>query len=380
MEVKYTQVNLLLGFFLIPLMLVLPACQSDHFAQSPPQTSAIGSPLDSAGMPTRVTAATALQAHNRNLAATLAPKAKTMHHLAPSANPVLAFYYMWYNTSSWDSAHMSDLPPIKYKSFDDESIDQQISWAANAGITGFVSSWWGQGDQTDTGFAKLLAHAATLENTTSYHFTSTLYFECDSPNIVGTAGIIQSLRYLIDQYSYDPHFFSWYGKPVILFWNPLGNGRTISQWASIRSQVDPNNRMIWSAEGVDTTLLDVFDGIHLFSAGYWGLLHNRMPAVDQEFRAKVNAYNSTHGTHKIWAAGVMPGYDDTRIAGRQGTFIVPRNNGATYHTSWKAAISSNPEWITITSFNEWFEGSMIEPSVTYGTSYLDITRQYTQQW
>jgi hypothetical protein len=48
--------------------------------------------------------------------------------------------------------------------------------------------------------------------------------------------------------------------------------------------------------------------------------------------------------------------------------------------SWNGALASNPGWITITSFNEWFEGTMIEPSVTYGTQYLDITRQFTTRW
>lgn len=275
---------------------------------------------------------------------------------------------------------MSDLPTIKYASSDDATIDRQINWAANAGLTGFISSWWGQGDQTDTSFAQLLARSTTLENTTGYHFASTIYFECDSPNLSGTTNITQGLQYLVNHYSNDPHFFHWQGKPVILFWDPLGQGRTLAQWASIRSQVDPNNQMIWSAEGVDTTLLNVFDGIHLFSGGYWGLQHNNMAAVDQQFRAQVDSYNSAHGTHKIWAAGVIPGYDDTRIAGRQGTYVVPRNNGSTYNTSWTAAIASNPEWVTITSFNEWFEGSMIEPSVTYNTLYLNITQQYTSQW
>jgi hypothetical protein len=255
-----------------------------------------------------------------------------------------------------------------------------MNWAANAGLTGFISSWWGPGEQTDTNFAQLLAHAATLENTTHYHFAASLYFECDSPRFSDTANIIQGLQYLVAHYSNDPHFFHWLGKPVLFFWDPLGHGRTLSQWASIRNQIDPNNQMIWSAEGVDVTLLNVFDGIHLYSGGYWGLRNNRMTAVDQGFRAGVDAYNSANGTHKIWAAGVIPGYDDTRIPGRKGTYIVPRNNGATYNSSWTAAIASNPDWITITSFNEWFEGTMIEPSVSYNTLYLDMTRQYTQQW
>jgi len=54
-------------------------------------------------------------------------------------------------------------------------------------------------------------------------------------------------------YANDPHYFHWHGKPVIFFTSPItGNGRTLSTWALIRSQVDPHNQMIWSAEGVDT--------------------------------------------------------------------------------------------------------------------------------
>jgi hypothetical protein len=287
---------------------------------------------------------------------------------------------MWYTAASWNSSTMSDVPTVRYNSVDDSTINRQLTWASDAGITGFISSWWGPGDQTDRNFAKLLAHSAALENQTHYHFASTLYFECDAPKLSGTTNMVNTLNYIVANYANDTHFFHWNGKPVLFFWDPLGHGRTLAEWASIRSQVDPNNQMIWSAEGVDMSLLNVFDGIHLFSGGYWGLQSSTMPAVDQGFRAKVSAYNDANGTHKIWAAGIIPGYDDTRVPGRTGTYIVPRNNGSTYATSWTAAISSNPEWITITSFNEWFEGAMIEPGMTYGTLYLDLTQQYSQQW
>ncbi len=300
--------------------------------------------------------------------------------VANTNRPLLAFYYTWYNSSSWCSCRMSDLPAPQYNSSDDATITRQVTEAANAGITGFISSWWGPGDATDTNFAKLLAHSATLENQTKFHFASTLYFESDAPALKGTANMVNALSYVATHYSNDSHFLHWQGKPVLFFWNPLGNGRTLAQWASIRSQVDPNNSMIWSAEGVDTTMLSVFDGIHLFSAGYWGIQHNDMPTVDSGFRNQINAYNAAHGTHKIWAAGVLPGYDDTRVPGRTGTYIVPRNNGATYQQSWTGALSSQPDWITITSYNEWFEGAMIEPSVTYGNQYLNLTQQYARQW
>ena len=296
-----------------------------------------------------------------------------------AGTPVLAFYYTWYTPTTWCSCHMSDLPTTQYNSSDDATIDRQVTEASNAGITGFISSWWGPGDVTDTNFSKLLAHSASLQSSIGADFTSTIYFESDAPALSGTTNMVNALNYVVTHYSNDPHFLHWQGKPVLFFWNPLGGGRTLAQWASIRSQVDPNNSMIWSAEGVSMSLLSVFDGIHLFSGGYWGIQHRDMPTVDQGFRSQIDAYNATNHTHKIWAAGVIPGYDDTRIPGRTGTYIVPRNNGATYQQSWASALSSQPDWVTITSFNEWFEGAMIEPSVTYGNQYLMLTQQYVKQ-
>ncbi len=293
--------------------------------------------------------------------------------------PLLAFYYTWYTPATWCSCRMSDLPTTQYNSSDDATIDRQVTEASGAGITGFISSWWGPGDVTDTNFSKLLAHSAALQNRTGALFNSTIYFESDAPALSGTTTMVNALNYVVTHYSNDPHFLHWQGKPVLFFWDPLGGGRTLAQWASIRSQVDPNNSMIWSAEGVSMSLLSVFDGIHLFSGGYWGIQHGDMPTVDQGFRSQINAYNTANNTHKIWAAGVIPGYDDTRIPGRVGTYIVPRNNGTTYQQSWAGALSSQPDWVTITSFNEWFEGAMIEPSVTYGNQYLILTQQYAKQ-
>jgi hypothetical protein len=70
----------------------------------------------------------------------------------------------------------------------------------------------------------------------------------------------------------------------------------------------------------------------------------------------------------------------TRVPGRVGTYRVPRNNGATYRASWQGAISSRPDWISVSTFNEWFEGSMIEPGTRYGSLYLTLTGQYSALW
>src|SRR5919109_3087619 len=294
--------------------------------------------------------------------------------------PLLAFYYLWYERTSWSARTMSDLPAIPYDSGDDAAISRQITWAANAGITGFIGSWWGPGDPTDRTFSRLLARSALLEKTEGYHFASTIYLESDAPALTGSGAIAGALRYVLTRYGASRYFFHWHGKPVIFIWDPLGHGRTLAQWAAIRQQVDPHHRTIWSVEGGTIDLLAVFDGLHLFSAGYWGILHGDMAAVDQGFRAKVDAYNRAHHAAKLWAAGVQPGYNDTRLRPRPVGYVVPRRAGATYRTSWQAALASQPDWITISTFNEWYEGGMIEPSVSYGDLYLRLTRQYARAW
>jgi hypothetical protein len=273
---------------------------------------------------------------------------------------------------------MSDLPATRYDSSDAATLDRQIRQAANAGITGFITSWPGPGNTQDQNLATLLSREAAYDRQTGVHFVSSIYIESDADAIRNN--LAGALQYAISHYTNDRNFFRWQGRPVIFIWHPIGNGRTLSTWAALRRRLDPNHRLIWSAEGVDPSLLTVFDGLHLFSAAYWGLLDGTIPSVDQSFRSKIDAFNAAHGTHRIWAAGVEPGYDDTRVPGRVGAYRVPRNRGVTYRTSWTAAMSSRPDWVTVTTFNEWFEGSMIEPSVTYGNYYLTLTRLYSQQW
>jgi hypothetical protein len=103
--------------------------------------------------------------------------------------------------------------------------------------------------------------------------------------------------------------------------------------------------------------------------------------VNAQWRARVDDYNKRKGTDRLWTAGVIPGWDESRIQPpRPQAKVFPRRNGAMYEEGWRGAIASNPEWITITSFNEWYEGTQIEPATAYGNRYLDLTRQYADQW
>ncbi|NJN99052.1 MAG: hypothetical protein HC875_35645, partial [Anaerolineales bacterium] len=50
--------------------------------------------------------------------------------------------------------------------------------------------------------------------------------------------------------------------------------------------------------------------------------------------------------------------------------------GALYRATFDAALTSNPDWLLLSSFNEWVEGTYIEPGVQYGDKYLELTKEF----
>jgi hypothetical protein len=81
----------------------------------------------------------------------------------------------------------------------------------------------------------------------------------------------------------------------------------------------------------------------------------------------------------IDVATVSPGYDDTKLRGNQNP-VIYRADGARYEQTWDAALASDPDWVLITSWNEWFEGTAIEPGTVNGDLALRQTAQWAATW
>jgi glycoprotein endo-alpha-1,2-mannosidase len=58
-----------------------------------------------------------------------------------------------------------------------------------------------------------------------------------------------------------------------------------------------------------------------------------------------------------------PGYIDTRIRPWNTRNTESRNDGKYYENMFMNAVKVNPDFIAITSFNEWHEGTQIEPAI-----------------
>jgi hypothetical protein len=60
--------------------------------------------------------------------------------------------------------------------------------------------------------------------------------------------------------------------------------------------------------------------------------------------------------------------------------VTQRWGGETYRVLWQEAVAASPDYVLITSWNEWHEGSEIEPSVEYGSVMLNDTAVFAREF
>ncbi|MFW6109416.1 MAG: glycoside hydrolase family 99-like domain-containing protein, partial [archaeon] len=75
---------------------------------------------------------------------------------------------------------------------------------------------------------------------------------------------------------------------------------------------------------------------------------------------------------------VTPGYDDTKI--RVNGTKISREGNETYRKYWRPIHEYSLDWVLITSWNEWHEGTEIEPSRENGYSALYETRKQVEKF
>ena len=293
------------------------------------------------------------------LAASLAPAGAAF--ASNEQRPVLAYYYAWWDPSNFDRTLFQ--PSAAYNSDDVGVMRRHVQQAQSAGIDGFVMSWYGSGDRTDSNLAHLLDVAQNAG------FRATIHFE--TPHFWGADDVIAQLSAFYATRINHPAMVRYQGRPVIFFWQASKFDN--ATWAFIRSQVDPNHNAVWIADGDQFGILggDAWDGISPYAIAWSANPAGQLPS----WAAKAAAV----APDKLWIPPVSPGCNDS--AARATTCARDRADGTYYQATWDGALASNPQWaIIVSTFNEWMESTQIEPSVQYGDEYLQITRQNADQY
>ena len=278
---------------------------------------------------------------------------------APAANPppVFAYYYIWFDPSSWNRAK-TDFPALgRYSSDERRVMQRHIRWAKDAGIEGFIVSW----KSTPTLDERLreLAKIARAERFELLVIYQGLDFEREP---LPAARIARDLDAFEARYSRHPAFDK-FGRPLVI-WS--GTWRfSAEQIAQVAASRGSGLLILASERNVDgyRRVAPYVDG----NAYYWSSVNpETFPGYDAKLAEMGTAVHRRKG---IWIAPAAPGFD-ARLIG--GTTVVPRRNGVTLRREFDAAIRSSPDAIGLISWNEFSENTHIEPSVRHGARYIEV--------
>lgn len=304
---------------------------------------------------------------------------------------VLAFYYTWYglperhgrmvhwgkvDPENHDISESTHYPAIgAYDSHDPEVIDSHIQMAKDHGVDAFICTWWGQGKFDDRAFVTVLEHAAEKD------FEVSVYWEtAPGEGKVKIARAVDDLVYILEKYGEHPAFLKLDGKPVIFVYGRVMNQVAMNEWPAIitLTRERTGKEFLLVADGYKDGYARMFGGIHTYNICGW--VQNK--GIDELRELSKQSFASAVGMArkrgKLSCITIIPGYDDTKI--RTPGIDAKRQDGETYRVLWEEAIAANPDWVLITSWNEWHEGSEIEPSWEHGDKYIKMTGKYASMF
>jgi glycoprotein endo-alpha-1,2-mannosidase len=252
------------------------------------------------------------------------------------------FYYPWYSTPTkdggwahWyvehDGAPVLSTPYIPtrglYSSSSSRIVLAQMREIAATGVGTLVVSWWGF-DSPEQERLLLVEQAATR-----YGLEVAIHVEPYRGRTPARAAED------IARLNHEGGFTEFYVYDADR--DPAG------AWAEALEPLD-GVRIFGHTTFVGRAKASGFDGLYTYDVVTWnGALFKRL-------------CTQAHAAGLLCAPSVGPGYD-ARLATRHEV-VRPRNDGQTYDRMWKTALKADADIVTITSYNEWQEGTQIEPA------------------
>ncbi len=257
---------------------------------------------------------------------------------------VSVFYYPWYGTMSHDGAFQhwgqrDHVPPNDiasafyparglYSSSDRLVISAQMDEIHAAGIDEIAVSWWGRGSAEDARLPVLVSAARADGIAVAVHL------EPYPGRTVATT--VDDLDYLRG-----------YGVRTFYVYRALD--LPTADWGASKAALHARGSVLFAQTDLAGAAAAAgFDGVYTYDIVTYG--------GDKLARL----CNEAHAQHLLCAPSVGPGYDALRGSGDPR--VKPRRNGATYDSMWRSALAARANRVTITSFNEWHEGTQIEPA------------------
>jgi glycoprotein endo-alpha-1,2-mannosidase len=287
-----------------------------------------------------------------------------------------AFYYAWYDPpSSWEggvngtfTSSVTGTPVFGYYSSHNLSIiADQIHEAQSVGINAFLESWIPTQSFINESLGIVIPEATQLGFQVGLQYeTNATLVQSGLTQSQALAAFVGQIDWYLTNFSSSPSLLRIDGVPVIFLWQ--ADSYPASFWQSAFSQIRAHHAAYFIAEANGNfSDFSVFDGVDIYGVNF--------PMVVDGLASNFTGANFTDGTalpywemqweaalhNKLWFAPAEPGFDDLNDPSEAPKYT-PRLNGSVYKATWDLADTSQADGVTITSWNEWHEGSNIEPA------------------
>jgi hypothetical protein len=313
-----------------------------------------------------------------------------------SAKKIMAHYMPWYQSQPfrgswgwhWTMNHFS--PPTTYASHyqslfglydssDPHVLASQALLMKFAGIDGMIADWYGIANFWDYGLIRdstnsfipyikdaNLEFSICYEDATVGNMLNNGYFN-PATRAMAIAHGQQVMQWLQTNYFTDPAYTKIDNRPVLLCFGP--QFFTNSEWTTLFSTLNPKPQFFplkYSAIVSYPPKIGEFDWPSPVSGTTPSSPTSSTSIISNlnNFYNRVNQYSWEH-----YLAGAFPRFHD--IYAQAGV-------GSSY--TRERALESTADIVQIVTWNDYGEGTIIEPTVEDGYKYLEITQQMRKQY
>lgn len=301
---------------------------------------------------------------------------------------VHAFYYPWFGNLETDGAYdhwnhavsTRSGPPKSYPGGEDiganfypalgcysvndpATLRKHMRQLRQARVGTICVSWWGKNSFTNRTLPALFDAAQKEGIRINFHIEPHI-----GPGGRNAGTVREAITYLLDRHGSHPALYRdsrWGNRTMFYLYDSYLT--KAGDWATVFS---PNGAQTIRGTQYDSIIIGLwvkekegefflkghFDGFYTYFA-IDGFTYGSTPANWKT----LGAWARKNG--KLFIPCVAPGYDDTRIRPWNGRNTRGRQKGSYYDREFEAAIRVEPDVIGITSFNEWHEGTQIEPAI-----------------
>jgi hypothetical protein len=178
---------------------------------------------------------------------------------------------------------------------------------------------------------------------------------------------VGDLKYILSHYAHHPAYMTRNGLPVLFQFNGSGHGKfgansfTPEEWAAIMARLP--EKFVFGRQGLDPAY-----GSSSQFRFIWCSYDARK--ID-DFGAQARHMVDT-GQADFFMGMISPGFDDTGVWGwGGGPRITPRNGLSLLRKTFDHAFAGDPEIIQIVTWNDFNEGTVIEPTRDFGFQDID---------